>query len=68
LDGVGRINPYASSSAFMWPVPPVRAVAASRGQAEPASSDAVQATDGSEKRGSRSPGGYAPGAFIDIKV
>jgi hypothetical protein len=52
----------------MWPVPPVRAVAASRGQAQAAPDDAVQAADGSEKRGSRSSGGYAPGAFIDIKV
>ena len=65
---VGRISPYASSSALMWPVPPVRAVPASRGQAEPAPADAAQASTGSEQRGSRNPGNYAPGAFIDIKV
>ena len=65
---VGRINPYASGAALMWPVPPVRAVAASRGQAQAAPEDAAQATSSSEQRGSRQPGNYQPGAFIDIKV
>lgn len=65
---VGGITPYASSSAIMWPVPPVRAVPASRGQAQEAPADAAQASTGSESRGSRSPGNYQPGAFVDIKV
>lgn len=68
MDAVGRINPYASSSAIMWPVPPVRAIAASRGQAQEAPADATQASSGSEQRGSRQPGNYQPGAFIDIKI